>query len=333
MNRVRHLTKITPEEMQLHWDNFKSLNGKYTSTMTDYEKRLVDFFTVRYLCDEEGKPAYVRKPTAYVTHLLYGLGIEEHYRTQANCYTELKVYEDMQVAFPRFPFSSKRIHDESFYSIEDKDYKSPRYFKGDKVEFSRIYRKVDKETGEEVFVYLDTSNYGKSEPVFANLPNLGASVDDLKHENVDVVMATASKVSGDEIVTSTGHVIKVTTFLPPYTEHISNPVAASTFAAILCMWSRNNSLEAPHWARQALAYYQSTKDDPETRDTALDSALRNIGFPSIGGENADPVFKRKGITSLGKSKTISIAMTLAQRETDIGRGALPTAPPLGAMDL
>lgn len=339
MNQIAHLTNIKPEEMKVHWDNYMALDGMRVSELDEYQARLVDFFTVRTINNiskddpnyEDLKDVkYKRVPALYVIPLVNGLGmIEAFMASSIHC----AVYEDIQLAMPRIPFETNFIHDESFYSITAEEYKTPRFFMGSK--FRRINYRKDKG-----FYIVDTSNYAAKEEQFSNLKIDAKKATDLNEEDLKYVYAKGTR-TGDTIEID-GTTIEMNTFFPPYSETTYTNEVTSSFAVLLFMWSHSPALVPPVWVQQALAYYR------ENGDEVLDAALLSLGIKvGMGKAHSDYERTREGRTTICKSRTISLAMNLAQRHTGIGQ--LPTRrgsgkkikkpvstkpePPLGAMDI
>ncbi|QPB12169.1 hypothetical protein [Providencia phage PSTCR5] len=245
------LSSVNPTLVQQAYQDLMDLNGKKTSELSEYELRLVDFFTKRYPSADR---KCIRSISAYPLHFLsyHGAIDLSEARTVANF--DLLIHEDKEVSFPAVRIHNSRFAmDVAFKSIFEPEYQPLRYYKSkskDKLkEFNRI--RHTQKTG---YYMCKVVGYMSDEPEFwegtqvVELPPLTSLLDE---KDIPEVVYNGT-LTGDSILYK-GNTILIDQPTLPYTRQYAHNTSQAFIASTLAMWSHIKA-PAPEWVKQALAH-------------------------------------------------------------------------------
>lgn len=279
------VTSIDKAKLTQAFNDFKALDGKKTSELTDYQKRLVELFTTRQAGKREHSGSWVRKSNNYIFPTLLYFGLGDGKSWSAGCYN-IDLVEDEEIAFPDQP-CDEYVYENALNSLHEEVYVPTT---------SRLHKtfraiRINSKTGE---LYTATNdNFQKSFKEFTLLTNLPKKTSQCSEAQLDALYNKAELINRTFKLEDS--IVEIDSYLLP-THSSTHPLISTTITGEILMYSKSPR-EAPEHIKAALAYLKSNTDQefPYTLTGHLGDYNSDGTFPNVTN--------RRGLSS----QTLAIA--------------------------
>lgn len=240
---------INRNELVQAFEDFKALDGRKTSELNEYQKRLVEMFTTRQPGRKEYSGMWLRKSNNYIFPTLLYFGLGDGKSWSSACYN-ITLVEDVEIAFPEQP-SDEYVYENALNSLHEDVYIPTTSRLG------KTFRAIryNSKTGE---LYTATNkDFQKSFKPFTMLSDLPSKTSQCNEAHLDTLYNKAELVGRTFVLE--GNIIQIDNYLLP-TFSSTHPLISTQLTGEILIWSKSPR-EAPEHIQAALAYLKANTDN------------------------------------------------------------------------
>lgn len=242
--------RMTREAFVQAYLDVMKLNGRDTSSMNDYEKRLVELFTARVIDPSFG---CIRKFSTYLVATAHYFGCTEYKTTTGKTFKEFIIFEDEEIYFrPREPSSDFMI-DIAVSSLHSEKYIPIRSFK------HRPFRRINISGSTVYTAYIDNGSLYATEPEYqppTTVVTFPERLSQCPARFKDVLYQEGTVKDG--FIEIRGQKVKIDQPLLPTASQSNREIVTETIGLIMAY--SNAKADAPLWIKETLTFYDKTED-------------------------------------------------------------------------
>lgn len=306
-------TLIDRNKITQAWKDFKDLEGMRTSEMTEYQKRLVELFTIRVNVKATKKvPEHqARELSEYILQTIWYFELGKGLTTKTGEY-RVNIIEDEEINFPIQPCDEyvhenaiNSLHEEIYIPVRSRRGNTSRTIRGNRTGVKSPFTALNGSTKERFLTYELFMSH--SDLIFmesgeatwrapkSDIESLGLFTSDMLEREFNILYDRAT-FHGDYFEIDNKRVYINSPLLPTETRTLG--AITGTIIGQLVYWSRTNK-PAPSWAVSALTHYRLYGDEE------FPDMLGELGSNNSNGDIPE-IKQQRGL----KSTTLMIATEL-----------------------